>query len=118
MSMSDPLNHLGSLWYHSKPLEFPYSPNQFLGWDFFAVSYSKTALKGNTAYGVSFDWCSFEFCSASLLGKIQNRAKCATVKAETLDCKTFREKNKIIYHGFIMWNHEFEWLWNRSHGGC
>ena len=33
--MSDPLNHLGSIWYHSKPLQVPYSPNQFLGWDFF-----------------------------------------------------------------------------------
>ena len=31
--------------YHSDPLEVPYSPNQFLGWDFFfAVSYSKPAL--------------------------------------------------------------------------
>ena len=35
MSMSDPPNHLGSIWYHSGPLEVPYSPNQFLGWDFF-----------------------------------------------------------------------------------
>ena len=35
MSMSEPLNHLKSIWYHSKPLEVPYSPNQFLGWDFF-----------------------------------------------------------------------------------
>ena len=34
--------HLGPIWYHS---DVPYSPNQFLGWDFFfAVSYSKTAL--------------------------------------------------------------------------
>ena len=30
MSMSDPLNHLGSIWYHSKHLEVPYSPNQFI----------------------------------------------------------------------------------------
>ena len=43
--MSDPLNHLGSSWYHSEPLEVLYSPNQFLGWDFFAVSYNKPALK-------------------------------------------------------------------------
>ena len=35
MKTSDPLNHLGSIWYHSEPLEVPYSPNQFLGWDFF-----------------------------------------------------------------------------------
>ena len=44
MSMSDPHNHLGSIWYHSEPLEVPYSPNQFLGLDFFAISYSKPAL--------------------------------------------------------------------------
>ena len=35
LSMSDPLNHLGSIWYYSKPLKVPYSPNQSLGWDFF-----------------------------------------------------------------------------------
>ena len=44
MSMIDHFNHLGSIWYHSQPLEVPYSPEQFLGWDFFAVSYSKPAL--------------------------------------------------------------------------
>ena len=43
--MIDPLNHLGSIWYHSEPVEVSYSPNQFLGWDFFAVSYSKLALE-------------------------------------------------------------------------
>ena len=42
--MSDPLNHLGSIWYQSEPSDFPYSPTKFLGWDFFATSYSKTAL--------------------------------------------------------------------------
>ena len=30
--------------YDSEPTDVPYSPNQFLGLDFFAVSYSKTAL--------------------------------------------------------------------------
>ena len=33
--MSDLLNHLGSIWYHSEPLEVPYFSNQFLGLDFF-----------------------------------------------------------------------------------
>ena len=33
--MSDPLNHLGSFWYHSEPSDVTYFPNQFLGWDFF-----------------------------------------------------------------------------------
>ena len=42
--MRYPLKHLGSIWYHSEPSDIPYSPNQFLGWDFFAASYSKTAL--------------------------------------------------------------------------
>ena len=36
--------HLGPIWYHKEPSEIPYSPNKFLCWDFFAVSYSKTAL--------------------------------------------------------------------------
>ena len=32
--MSDSLNHLGSIWYHSEALVVFYSPNQFLGLDF------------------------------------------------------------------------------------
>ena len=27
--------HLGPIWYHSEPSDLPYSPNHFLGWDFF-----------------------------------------------------------------------------------
>ena len=38
--MSDPLDHWGSIWYHSKPLFVP----SFLVGTFFAVSYGKTAL--------------------------------------------------------------------------
>ena len=37
-------NHLRPIWYHSETSEVHYSPNQFLGWDFYAASYSKTAL--------------------------------------------------------------------------
>ena len=29
MNVSDPLNHLGLILYHSEPLEVPYFPNQF-----------------------------------------------------------------------------------------
>ena len=37
--------HLGPIWYHSEPSDIHYSPNEFLGLDFFfAVSYSKPAL--------------------------------------------------------------------------
>ena len=36
--------YLGPIWYHSEPSDVPYYPNQFLGWDFFAISHSKTAL--------------------------------------------------------------------------
>ena len=35
---------LGPIWYQSEPSDVPYPPNQFLGWDFFSVSYSKPAL--------------------------------------------------------------------------
>ena len=45
--------HLKQIWYHKKPSGIPCSPNQFFGWDFFAVSYSKPALAvqivGNSA---------------------------------------------------------------------
>ena len=44
MSMNDPLNHLGSILYHSKSLEVPYFSKQYLDRDFFATSYSKAAL--------------------------------------------------------------------------
>ena len=37
--------HLGPIWYHSEPLDIPFSLNQLHGWDFFTVSYSKTALE-------------------------------------------------------------------------
>ena len=40
--MNDPLNHLGTL---RDTSDVPYSPNHFLGWDFFDVSYSKAALE-------------------------------------------------------------------------
>ena len=36
--------HLQPIWHHSEPSNVPYFPNQFIGWDFFAISYSKTAL--------------------------------------------------------------------------
>ena len=39
-----PLNHLGSIWYHSEPLEVPYSQTSILVGTFFAISYSKPAL--------------------------------------------------------------------------
>ena len=44
MSMSDPLNNLGSILQSTEPLEVPYSPNKYLDRDFFAASYSKAAL--------------------------------------------------------------------------
>ena len=41
------LNDLGPIWYHLEPSDVPYSPNQFLALDFFAVSYSKRTLVGS-----------------------------------------------------------------------
>ena len=42
--MHDPLNHLRSIRYHWETSDIPCSPNQFLAWNSFAASYSKTAL--------------------------------------------------------------------------
>ena len=36
--------HLGPICYHSETSDVPYLSNQFLGWDFFVVSYIKPAL--------------------------------------------------------------------------
>ena len=48
--------HLEPIWYHSElePSNVPYSPNQLLGWDFFAVSYSKPALASSNKLGDFF----------------------------------------------------------------
>ena len=43
-------SHLGPIWYLSEHSDIPSSPNQFLGWDFFAVSYSKPALTSITKF--------------------------------------------------------------------
>jgi hypothetical protein len=48
--MSDPLNHLGSIWYHSEPLDVPIFQTSFLVGTFFAASYSKTALVSKLIY--------------------------------------------------------------------
>ena len=45
MSMSDPLNHFGSIWYHSEPSDVPYSPYQFLTLDFFLPLLTARLLK-------------------------------------------------------------------------
>ena len=37
--------HLGPIWYHSEHLEVPYSPNQFLGWDFFCRFLQQTGSR-------------------------------------------------------------------------
>ena len=45
--------HLGPIWYHTEPSDVPYSQNQFLDWDFFAVSYSKTDLEAGALIGMA-----------------------------------------------------------------
>ena len=68
MSMSALLNHLGSIWYHSQPLEVFYSPNQFLGWDFFCRLLKQTGSSsfyeteiwvGLDKFGSSWISCTF-----------------------------------------------------------
>ena len=39
-----------TIWYHSKPSDIPFFPNQFQVGTFFAASYSKTALP---SYGIT-----------------------------------------------------------------
>ena len=48
--MSDPLNYLGSILYHSEPLQVLFSKNYFCGREFFAIPYSKPALVGEPVW--------------------------------------------------------------------
>ena len=42
--LNDLFNHLGSIWYHSEPLQMPYFPNQFFGLDFFCRFFKANRL--------------------------------------------------------------------------
>ena len=60
MSMSDPFyNHLGSIWYHSEPLESPIPQTSILTGIFFATSYSKSAL---TTHSILLNFNMFSSC--------------------------------------------------------
>ena len=41
--------HLAPIWYHSEPSDVPYSPNQFLGWDFFCHFLQQTSSSKSTS---------------------------------------------------------------------
>ena len=47
-------NHLGSIWYHSEPLEVPYFPNQFLGWDFFCHFLQQTGSSHSNLHCIGY----------------------------------------------------------------
>ena len=40
--------HLGPIFYHSEPSDVPYSPNQFLGWNFFCCFLQQTSSSSKT----------------------------------------------------------------------
>ena len=77
--------HLGPIWYHSEPSDVPYSPNQFLGWNFFAVSYSKLALVATVSRLVCYN---FEIGHAS-----------TGVSACVFLCL----ENLVIYSWYVFW---------------
>ena len=86
--MGDILNPWGSIWYHSKPSYIPNSPNQFLGWDFFADSYSKTALiawaeflytyKAVKGFNIQFFWLTTLKQNSPILKKSQSTSSART----------------------------------------
>ena len=45
--------HLKPIWYHSEPSDVPYSPNQFLGWDFFCRFLQQDSSNINVVRGCS-----------------------------------------------------------------
>ena len=75
MSMSDPLNNLGSILYHSKSLEVPYSSKQYLDRDFFCHFLQQGGsifcmyllrLRGRDGKGVSDLKASLDFLITSI----------------------------------------------------
>ena len=44
------MQYLEPIWYHLEHSDITYSPNQFLGLDFFVASYSKSSIKHCSFY--------------------------------------------------------------------
>jgi hypothetical protein len=83
------------IWYHSEPSEVPYSPNQFLGWDFFwrflkqdgskLYIFSRVSVQGVKSLGGHFAclcW-GFDFYE---------------VKKKTFLLLFFKKKREILLH--------------------
>ena len=45
--------HFGPIWYHSEPSDVPYSPNHFLGWDFFCCFLQQVGSNHRSLFGDS-----------------------------------------------------------------
>jgi hypothetical protein len=87
---------LAPIWYRSEPSDVLYSQNQFLGWDFFAVSYSKMALSSDFSSkkknqipcvkiqtGKDAHWCVVHFLFKKL--KLQHFVLCITINQNFFD---------------------------------
>ena len=46
--------HLGPIWYHSEPSDVPYSPNHFLGWDFFCCFLQQIGSKCSGSFFLTY----------------------------------------------------------------
>ena len=71
MSMSDPFNYLGSIWYNLEPLEVPYSPNQFLVGSLFCRFLQQTGSSNFTAWVWFLAY--FEACCLNLHRKFERK---------------------------------------------
>ena len=48
--------HLGPIWYHSELSDVLYSPNQFLGWDFFCRFLQQVSSKTKVVWNPKIPW--------------------------------------------------------------
>ena len=72
--MSDPLNHLESIWYHSEPSDVPYFENLLR-----PISWFGLFLQQNDSRSTSVPFCSrlkiVDFCRAGSKNKISEKLK-------------------------------------------
>ena len=74
--------HLGPIWYHYEPSDISYSPNQFLALDFFAISYSKTALGNGVIHKSNMTLLSLSYPRKIFIREWAVLKECATMYIE------------------------------------
>ena len=101
--MSDLQTHLGSIWYHSEPLEVPYFPYQFLSLDFFCRFLQQTDSNFSTdnSKGLQSNWRAVLYFVERFVGQYFRRFIVMTVNCTTLQWKKTRCPMLYLCHWYF-----------------